>query len=203
MPLSKEQKDELRATLTANEGTRASQAWKGVDLENAEDHELLAFNELLTLLAPIEDGVSCPCGRKAVYNETRHRWEHQGNPTKNALPKTVGEFIANGGGTTKEREVFNLMEKDYDRMHLEAFDALTANASDELRQHLWEKEGYKDKSLQELQTLLQLLPKQTQQVPEPTANYFGRQGAPSIAPPVLNEQPLLSPVLEFKKREVG
>jgi hypothetical protein len=52
MGLTQEKKDEIKATLTANAGTwAAKRTWAGVDLDECEDDELLAFNELLETLA--------------------------------------------------------------------------------------------------------------------------------------------------------
>ncbi len=160
---------------------------------------MLAFNELNDLLEPVEGGIGCPCGRKAVFNESRKRWEHQGNPApRQRLPETIDEFITQGGGTVKDREIHKMMTQNYDKMHMEAFDALTTNASDEMRTHLWDNKGYKDKSLEELQELIALMPKQSQNAP-PTVNYFGGQGAPANNSTVGGVPHLLPPTLEFKK----
>lgn len=89
-----------------------------------------------------------------------------------------------------------MMTTNYDKMHLDAFDVLTANASDELRQELWENQEYKNKSLAELQMMIQLLPKQGQVQGNPyggdthrgmVGNMFGAQGAPPMGQIAANE----------------
>lgn len=198
MPLSQEQRDEIIINLVANEDTHAAQAWSGVELSEATDEQLLAFNEAVEFFAPMEGVTQCPCGRQMAWNQATQRWEHTGAPKAGKTPASISELLANGGGTAEDREVYAWAVNHIQARKNELLEQLTANMSDAEREATWE--DYKTASITDLEKLVKRFGGATQTQPQqPVSNFFGAQGAP--AGPVNNNMPTLSvPTLEFKRR---
>ena len=199
--LNEERREQIRRTLTANVNTRAGQAWREVDLDEATDDQLLAFNEFYETLHPVERGVACSCGRKHTYNWDRAVWNESGTPKLQKQPGSVAEFLANGGGTQADRDTWEAANQIGKEKRTNILERLTANMSDDQkRSAFWHKHA--ETPLPELEEMLDLLGSQDPASRGP--NYFGQQG---VTPPTANTLqtpssviPVLdSPVLEFQK----
>lgn len=181
--LTPEKRQEIIAALTANAGMKAAAAWQGVDLAAAADADLEAFDRFRRMQAPVENGSLCPCGRKHVWNEGRAAWEHQGAPVENARPPaTLEEFFQRGGGTQADRETWQMAQNAARQRRTEVLAQLTANMDETRRGQFWAK--HEQTPIQDLEEMLELLPRQQPQPERPTANYYGAQGAPAAAPAI-------------------
>jgi hypothetical protein len=213
MGLTQEKKDEIKATLTANAGTwAAKRTWAGVDLVECEDDELLAFNELLETLAPVEQDISCPCGRKHVFNHAKKDFEVRGMPKQQRGPTSFKEFYAAGGGTPEEREAYDFNINNARNHKQVLLEQLTANMSDKDREGAWK--FYESMPIPKLEEAVRwhgCAQTQNQQagMPDPYSRFgggmggaagaFGQQGQPGPGGlPVANEQVLEVMALKFE-----
>lgn len=209
--LSEDRKGEIISVLTANSNTRAGRsAWAHVDLNECSDDELLAFNELNSLLAPVENDIACPCGRRHVWNESKTRWEAQGTPKNQKMPATIAEFIAAGGGTSEDREAHDFSLNHLRDHKSQLLEAITANMDDSEREAAWT--DYSRLPLTELEKMAKRFGRtQTQNSGRPPYSHemntrfgsgmFGQQGQPAnsqFGGIVSNEQALEVPPLTFE-----
>lgn len=204
--LTEEQREEIVEVLTANVNTRAGQAWRDVDLDEASDQELVAFNELLEVLRPTTQPISCPCGRTHTYNEQRKGFVTSGTPKAQRGPTTVAELITNGGGTPEERETWEFAANHLRNHKSQLLEQLTANMTDQEREAAWN--DYQGMSLPELEKLVKRFGRT--QAPTPHlggGSYFGQQG-PSVTAnqlggvgsPAIEERPLELVQMDFAPR---